>query len=501
MSPRRVYVISDLHLGGVYGDDPFDPNDRGFRLCTHVTELTAFVDAVTAMPKDPPVEMVINGDLVDFLAERNEADPKWVPLTPDPERAIAKLRDIVERDKTFFDALGRLLAAGHRLVLTLGNHDIELAFPAVREALGEMLGAGPGTDFQFIYDGEAYVVGDALIEHGNRYDAFNVVNFNDLRQLRSIQSRRMAVPDKWKMEAPPGSFMVSNVINPIKESYRFVDLLKPETGAVVPILLALEPGYRKIIGTAAKQALRSKVGYGLDAPNMPSIGGDISAMGGGDEIGLDEMGGDISSGATSNDPLAQILRNELGDDAGQFIETIETDDDPTAGLGEDISSLGEKVSHAFGMAQLLVAGNSSDIDKRLPALLRALRALQDDQSFDDSVETDAVYLEAARALARDGSFRYVIFGHTHLAKNVALDDGAVYLNSGTWADLIRFPKDVIEGDKDAAIPKLREFVGRLQKGDLADSIYFRPTYVRIDVGDDGRVTEAGVHDYRPGETP
>ena len=91
--------------------------------------------------------------------------------------------------------------------------------------------------------------------------------------------------------------------------------------------------------------------------------------------------------------------------------------------------------------------------------------------------------------------------HDDLAKNVALDDGAVYLNSGTWADLIRFPQDVIEGDKETAIPKLREFVDQLQKGELAEWINFRPTYVRLDVGDDGKVTEAGVHEYRPGETP
>jgi UDP-2,3-diacylglucosamine pyrophosphatase LpxH len=412
---------------------------------------------------------------------------------------IKKLVDIVERDRSFFDALGRVLAAGHRLVLTLGNHDIELAFPAVRAALDEMIGAGPGTDFRFIFDGEAYVVGDALIEHGNRYDAFNVVNFNDLRQLRSIQSRRMAVPSKWEMDPPPGSFMVSRVINPIKESYRFIDLLKPETGAVIPILLALEPGYRSIIREAAKQALRSKVGYGLDAPNMPSIGGDISSTGG-DDIGLDELGGDISGGGSSNDPLAQVLSAELGDDAGQFLETLDTEDSIEE-MGGDISSLSEKISHAFGMTQLLLAGKGPDVDKRLPALLRALRVLQDDKTFDESVETEATYLEAARALARDGSFRYVIFGHTHLAKNVALDDGAVYLNSGTWADLIRFPQDVIEGDKETAIPKLREFVDQLQKGELAEWIDFRPTYVRLDVGDDGKVTEAGVHEYRPGEAP
>ena len=61
-----AYVISDLHLGGVYPTTN-DPEDRGFRICTHVPELTRFIDALTAKPG--PLELVINGDLIDFLAE------------------------------------------------------------------------------------------------------------------------------------------------------------------------------------------------------------------------------------------------------------------------------------------------------------------------------------------------------------------------------------------------------------------------------------------------
>jgi hypothetical protein len=34
-------------------------------------------------------------------------------------------------------------------------------------------------------------------------------------------------------------------MNPLKQEYPFVDLLKPETSAVVPLLLALSPRHRK----------------------------------------------------------------------------------------------------------------------------------------------------------------------------------------------------------------------------------------------------------------
>src|SRR5205085_9372924 len=104
----------------------------------------------------------------------------------------------------------------------------------------------PHHDFEFIFDGEAYQVGDALIEHGNRYDKWNQIYYDALRHIRSFQSRRQEVPEEYAFPPPPGSEMVRTVINPIKKEYAFIDLLKPETSAVLPILMALEPGFRTL---------------------------------------------------------------------------------------------------------------------------------------------------------------------------------------------------------------------------------------------------------------
>lgn len=487
---RQVYVISDLHVGGAYGD-PGDPEDRGFRIATHVQELASLVRSLAARPAGPVrTELVINGDFVDFLAEREEAAPHWHPFVPEPERALAKLDAIIERDRPLFDALRDLVAAGHRLVILLGNHDIELSFPIVRERLREVVGAGAGADYLFTYDGEAYAVGDALIEHGNRYDGFNVVDMNELRQVRSMQSRGQIVPDKWAFVAPPGSFMVAEVINPIKQSYRFVDLLKPETGAVVPILLALEPGYRKIVAKAAKHAVRASR-FEKDSAAQPSMGGDISASGG---MG-DPFGGDISSGgggsAKPDDAaLDQVLRDALGADAGAFVEDLDKSTpqnvDPLAALGGDISAA-ETIDRTLGLARLLLSRDDGRLDRRLPALLTALRALQSDQTWDPAVETAPEYLDAARELS-NGRYKHIVFGHTHLAKKIDLGDGRTYLNSGTWADLIRFPPEILSGSPDESLAKLREFVDDLKDGRLSRWIVFQPSYVRLDVGTDGRVT-------------
>jgi len=495
---RQVYVISDLHIGGAYGD-PADPEDRGFRINTHVAQLAAFVRSLAAKPAGTPsVELVVAGDFVDFLAEREEAAPHWSPFVADPARALAKLDAMIERDRELFDAFATYLAAGHRLVVLLGNHDIELSFPRVRDRLAVALGAGPGTDYLFTYDGEAYLVGDALIEHGNRYDGFNVVNMNDLRQVRSMQSRGQIIPEKWAFEAPPGSFMVAEVINPIKESYRFIDLLKPETGAVVPILLALEPGYRSIVAKAAKNAVRASR-FKTDTAALPSMGGDISS-GGGDMGGLDALGGDISSAATAAAPkdpeLEAVLRDALGADPAQFMKHLEPEPqeaDPLDALGGDISAM-DTIKQGLGLARLLLSPNDGRVESRLPALLAALRALQDDNTFDPSIETRKEYLDAARELAQ-GDIRHVVFGHTHIARKVDLGDGRSYLNSGTWADLIRFPKEIVSGSEAEALGKVREFVGDLKDGRLARWISFVPTYVRLDLDGTGRVVETDVTSF------
>lgn len=284
---RQVYIISDLHLGGA-APATSDVEDRGFRINTHVDQLVAFVQAIAAKPA--PVGLIINGDTVDFLAERNAAPPYWTPFTSDPNLAAQKLEAIVSRDQAFFSALGNFLERGHSLTILLGNHDVELAFPLVRQKLEALIGVKGSHDYRFIYNGEALICGDALIEHGNRYDKMNVIDYDSMRRLCSLQSRRQPVPDQYDFTIPAGSNMVSWVINPIKEDYRFIDLLKPETGAVIPILLALEPGYRSLLSKAVKFSIAAEQ-HRLAAAAMPSFGGDISSTSPADT----DFGSDISS--------------------------------------------------------------------------------------------------------------------------------------------------------------------------------------------------------------
>lgn len=133
-------------------------------------------------------------------------------------------------------------------------------------------------------------------------------------------------------------------------------------------------------------------------------------------------------------------------------------------------------------------------DKRVRDLQAALRAWQTHGTFDEGTETTAAYLDAARQLARNG-IRYVVFGHTHLAKRVELEPGGpVYLNSGTWADLMRLPDDIL-ADTGESMPALTAFLGALRARNYTAYLRFCPTFVLLTVGADDRVSKADLVEY------
>ncbi len=92
-------------------------------------------------------------------------------------------------------------------------------------------------------------------------------------------------------------------------------------------------------------------------------------------------------------------------------------------------------------------------------MLRAfLRAASDEGRFFDRTyrSEDCIALTKAK-MPKDGSPCVVIGGHTHAAREVVISAEQVYLNTGTWTDLMAFP-DIVD---DAA---LRTWIDDLDEG-------------------------------------
>jgi len=353
------------------------------------------------------------------------------------------------------------LDKGHRLVILPGNHDSELNLPAVRRRLREHVGAGRGADYEFIAHGEAYRVGDVLIEHGNRVDDMNFVDYNVLWHLCGLVSRGMAVREEFLFDPPAGSKLVAEIINDIKKTYSFIDLLKPEAEAAFPVILALEPGRRrdllKIASSLAEGKARRK-------QQLRRYDSNISAEG--------TAPTPTEGGGPAPSELEEILVRTVG--RADF--AMPTAEAGATGAVREISLL--NLGRSF--ASLLLGDRDETWDRRLHDLFDALRAFQGTNSFDRSVETKTVYLNEARDLAY-GSVRHVVFGHTHLAKQVPLQGGGFYFNCGTWADMLELPREILDPTRRfGPLAELEQLARDLTANDFSRYELFRPTYVRIE---------------------
>jgi UDP-2,3-diacylglucosamine pyrophosphatase LpxH len=244
----EMHVISGLHLGGA----------PGFQIFNSSKELVALIDYIRDRPA-ARVALVINGDSVDFLAEPGAT-------YFDPNGANDKL-DRIASNPSFqpvFQALRLFVARSNRqLIVTLGNHDIELALPWVRSHFVDILSGNDDASkgrITLSFDGAGYScsVGNSsvLCIHGNEVDTWNVTDYERLRRAGRdcVQGR---ATEEWIPNA--GTKLVIDVMNGIKRGYPFVDLLKPEVEAVVPVLLAMDP--KQLQELARVMAVGTRLGW------------------------------------------------------------------------------------------------------------------------------------------------------------------------------------------------------------------------------------------------
>jgi UDP-2,3-diacylglucosamine pyrophosphatase LpxH len=544
---RHLFIISDLHLGGRpdLRDDAGRITQPGYQICHAHADLVEFIRWVATQGKGPEVELVINGDLVDFLADDDldDATLRAQIWTADEGLAIRKLDRIVKRarigvEEGVFEALRDFLAAGHRLTLLLGNHDVELSLPAVRRRLAELLG-GDTARLQFIYDGEAYVVGTVLIEHGNRYDHWNMINYSALRQERSMRSRRLPVLQQHAKERyfvePAGTYLVIHFMNRIKSRYRFIDLLKPETDTVLPLLLALEPDYRPLLDDLVKaapvalKAVKQLVCPAHKEPTLPRDPGymrddaEVLADGGGPMIDWDDPPNLAAPAGAFPDEefelrehfvpdmdasLDRVLAETLGEDADYFrapapgpgepLSDREQTRGPEDWLKARIAQLAETAKSASRLFSLFTARTEEQRLRQLHAALRRLPC--NDHGFDLKRELPE-YFEAAKAIAKAGQFEVVTYGHTHLPKEAALgtDENGLprYFNTGTWCDVMRLPPG-IDTEYAAARDDLQAFLAAIRANDFDCYVRRYLTFLEIvlePANGTERVCEARLYSY------
>ncbi|MEZ4474222.1 MAG: hypothetical protein R3F60_26220 [bacterium] len=186
---ENLLLISDLHLGEACKEHSrIEYLKRGAEYDAHIC---AFLDHYTHhRPGGRPWRLVLGGDLFDFLQvtivpDGADEEARRYGLGTREEESAWKLARLMERHRSVFVFLAGFIGAGHRVEVVQGNHDEELFWPRVRDALVQGLvdlffggedGAGDDPEaFASRIHFNAWVYsqpGLLYVEHGHRFDEF-----------------------------------------------------------------------------------------------------------------------------------------------------------------------------------------------------------------------------------------------------------------------------------------------------------------------------------------
>ncbi|MSR60236.1 MAG: phosphoesterase [Planctomycetaceae bacterium] len=451
----ELYVISDLHMGGA----------AGFQMFSEGALLKKWISQLAQRPSAKTIALLINGDFVDFLAE-----PGAVYF--DHGGAEQKLERIAQ-DASFrsvWQALRALVKQpGRRLIFTIGNHDIELMLPWVRESLLRLI-AGDDDLAQhritLALDGSGYrcKVGPATVYcvHGNDVDTWNITDYERIRRIVRDTSRGRNI-EPWIPNA--GSKLVIDVMNDVKKKYPFVDLLKPEFEAVVPIVYSLDPSQgekldsilrvvRRLTWDGVKRSIRLLAAE-KQAGTTQSDGQPGELLG----SLLATRAGFAGFMPDSNQSLVEALLKAAH---AELVGTVNRVNGATVTPQESADDKGAQRLGVFrAMYNWWTAKPKEEI------LRSALDGLMKYQGF-DLQHVDNTFQRIDESVAANIDF--VVTGHTHQERALRRRQGqGFYYNSGTWVPLIRLTPDILSSQ-----PNFRQVYAAFERGTISALNVLKP---------------------------
>ena len=184
---NRYLVVSDLHLTDV--EDHAD-GWKAYKSSRYLfdDELAALVQTFQDRDQGDTLTLLLNGDIFDFdLVTAVPEQPPWPTTRFERRRGMRatapksawKLERMLSHHPRFVQVLAGFVAAGHRLIYLLGNHDRELHFPEVQQTLLDALEASAKEQGLSLATGRIrfepwffYVPGEIYAEHGHQYDFY-----------------------------------------------------------------------------------------------------------------------------------------------------------------------------------------------------------------------------------------------------------------------------------------------------------------------------------------
>lgn len=390
-------VLSDLHLGD---GDPASENWVG-------PQQTAWERLLTMLAGTWDVELIINGDCFDFLVTTPPLDDRD---DTDPAVGLTKMDHIIAAHPAWFAALGAFLGApGHRVTFLIGNHDLELAFPAVRARARAALAAPAGV-VRFCLARAYRPLPDVEIEHGCQFDPWNRVpalwdssaqaTFATPADLEAIDTDDAHGPSRLAL--PFGSRYYYRVYTPVQRRLPYFDAFVPSLPqAGVLATLCLYAPDLVIAGSRRSRALHE-----VPPPSAPSVAELERAASAGPAALFDAILPDIAA------LQAQVWRQ--------------------AGIPLDGAHAETDTAYIAAVREGLAGDEQT-----------ALRAICAFPGRDTPGLPDLDAAAAATMLARDPVLRLGLCGHTHQEGFYAVAHAsapkAAFVNTGTWFTRLALP--------------------------------------------------------------
>lgn len=381
-------VVSDLHLGAGYAQagnrlEDFDQDEAWAELLGSL--------AAESQRRRTPMELILAGDIFEFLqvpalAKDEAFDPQRtypaeVYAPSDSASSLRKMELVLLGHPRFFEALAGFisLAPLRRVCFVKGNHDVNLHWQSVQDAIRTAL-ASEGERHGCLEFVERSISREGIyVEHGNQYLEW-INRWPDFEQPHDLRN-----PEDLYM--PAGSRFVYLFAPDVERQHAWIDGVKP-ISALVWYLFALDY-------PLAWRALRALLRL---APTLI----------------LDSL------------PLAWALARLL--EARQHVVDRLDDREGLAALERDLK---ERATFY----------NEADAGLELYGVPRQGQPLTHFRAYGHNVlprgqeeqlaQRDVLAQVAAQKQAQE-SARVVIFGHVHDARVTDLQQGARYINTGTW---------------------------------------------------------------------
>lgn len=440
----EIVVVSDLHLAA--------ENGRGLFLADD--ELAEFLQWV--LGNFSSCHVILNGDVFDFLV--NKQQETAINL----EDAATEAASIIDNHKKVFEALSLIANSdSHDLIILCGNHDPETSLPTVQEQIERSLSSSDPHDtkarcahfpIRWLTNGEGALlqIGEAkvLIEHGDQYDAWNWIDHEALRRVICLASRNVPYQDVYRKKSPPGSRLVVNRFNHIRDQFPWLQTLQPLSASILP--LALEVILPEVLSAERLKLIKAAREFR--------------------DFGLRSL---TDTAVRKISPQREYWANE--DEERQLLSEWLAEYEREEKVWGPLDDMKARLRRAAARLRNLTSR-------------KLLKRVAHSDAFYDINANDCNHDAVARLMSRGTNL--VVHGHTHSAKAYKVEEG-LYLNTGTWGQLTRLP------DADASEEEWIAYIEELRAGRA--SSFRHPTFAHISSQKEGTV--AALLEWRSGAPP